>query len=173
MNPALIHTIRYVYHQNYVKHGALGGPSANVFQKFPSFFTAFLFPALLFPRGLPLLEANERRARHVLVLVPLLTHLGGSTITSMYTLASSFLLTKPISSSAFLASTSTTGRGRESVSRSCALYVERDRERETWNFSVCFFIIDTSELNIAEAVSAGMPSDSPQWQPWHHHWHQR
>lgn len=49
---------------------------------------------------------------------PVLTHLG-STLISMTTLASSFLLTKPISFSAFSPFTSTTGRGRESVSWNC------------------------------------------------------
>lgn len=90
--------------------------------KFPECFHSFL-SALLFPRGVPLLPVNERRVRHVFVFVPVLTHLGCSTMISMRTLASSFLLTKPINSSASSASTSTTGRGRESVSRSCVLYV--------------------------------------------------
>lgn len=48
----------------------------------------------------------------------------------MRTFASSFLLTKPISSSAFSASTSTTGRGRESVSRSWPLHVQAGRSRK-------------------------------------------
>lgn len=48
-----------------------------------------------------------------------LTHFDCSIKISMRTLASSFLLTKPISSSASSASTSTTGRGSASVSRNC------------------------------------------------------
>lgn len=48
----------------------------------------------------------------------------------MRTMASSFLLTKPISSSASSASTNTTGRGRESVFRSCPLGIAFKTRRE-------------------------------------------
>lgn len=126
VHPVLILTIWYVSHQNLQPQEA---PQLTWFKN--SLFHSLFFLPCYFPEGFLFLKPmkGESLYRHVLVL---LTHLGGSTMISIDTLASSFLLIKPISSSAFLASTSTTGRGRESplVSRSCVFRQKEKTERK-------------------------------------------
>lgn len=68
-------------------------------------------------------KSQSMRAHDRCACASVLTHLDCSTMISIWTFASSFLLTKPISSSASAASTSTTGWWRESFSRSCVCVV--------------------------------------------------
>lgn len=105
------------------------------------------------------------------VCVSVLTHLDCSTMISIRTLASSFLLTKPISSSASSASTSTTGRGRESVSRSWLVSkVRRIMTSRRYVHSYIIFINlwrcgCTCTLTSAAALASSLTSKITAWAP--------